>query len=109
MSERKDKHCKPSGPMVDFFFSASGQYKKGEIIPVKINGYEYQAKVGHRNTLPKEVVSALQNAKSSTVVPDLDRTNPDKGGMPRKQEDFFNPSTTVDYQSDFDIEILGEK
>jgi len=104
-----DKHCKPSGPMVDFFFSASGQYKKGERIPVKVNGFEYYAIVGQRNKLPKDVVAVLQNAKSSTIVPDLSRVNPDRGGLPRKQEDFFNPSTTVDYQSDFDIEILGEK
>jgi len=105
----KDKHCKPGGALVDFFFSASGQYRKGERIPVKVNGFEYIAVVGARNTLPKEVVSVLQNAKSATTIPDLGRVNPDLGGMPRKQEDFFNPSTTVDYQSDFDIEILGEK
>lgn len=106
---KDDKHCKPGGPVTEFFLSANGQYKKGERIPIKVNGYEYYAEVGRRNKLPKEVVQVLQNAKSSTVVPDLSRTNPDRGGMPRKQEEFFNPSTTVDYQSDFDVEILGEK
>lgn len=106
---KKDKHSRPSGPDTEFFLSANPQYRKGERIPIRINGHEYEATVGARNTLPKEVVEVLQNAKSSTNVPDLDRTNPDRGGMPRKQDDFFNPSTKVDYQSDFDIEILGEK
>lgn len=102
----KDKHCKPSGEDVTFFFSANAQYKKGESIPVKINGYEYNIKVGAKNTAPKEVLDVLKNCKSQTVVPDLSRTNPDRGGVPRRQEDFYNPVTTVEYQSDFDIEIL---
>jgi len=109
MSDRKDKHVKPSGALVDFFFSASHQYKKGERIPVKVNGYEYYATVGARNSLPKEVVQVLQNARSRTLIPDLASTNPDRGGVPRNQEAFFAPKTTDEYQGDFDIEIIGEK
>lgn len=102
-----DKHPKPSGKEVEFFLSANSQYKKGERIPVKVNGYRYEAVVGQRNRLPEEVVSVLKNAKSSTSVPELDRYNPDQGGMPRKQSDFFRPSTQAVYQSDFDIEVLN--
>ena len=107
MSQTKSKHERPSGKDVDFFLSANTQYKKGERIPVSINGYDYVAVVGQRNRLPEEVVAVLKNAKSSTNVPDLDRYNPDKGGMPRRQEDFFRPKTEVVYQSDFDIEELN--
>jgi hypothetical protein len=102
-----EKHPKPSGKEVEFFLSANSQYKKGERIPVKVNGYRYEAVIGQRNRLPEEVVSVLKNAKSSTSVPELDRYNPDQGGMPRKQSDFFRPSTQVVYQSDFDIEVLN--
>ena len=63
--------------------------------------------MGQRNKLPEEVVSVLKNAQSSTSVPELDRYNPDKGGMPRKQEDFFRPQKETVYQSDFDIEVLN--
>ncbi len=83
------------------------EFKKGERIRVDINGYKYDAVVGSRNRLPEEVVAVLKNAKSSTTVPELERYNPDKGGMPRKQEDFFRPQTEVVYQSDFDIEELN--
>jgi len=101
------KHVKPSGRDVEFFLSANNQYRKGEHIPVSINGFDYVATVGQRNTLPEEVVAVLKNAKSSTTVPELDRYNPDKGGMPRRQEEFFRPRTEVVYQSDFDIEELN--
>jgi hypothetical protein len=101
------KHERPSGKDVEFFLSANSQYKKGEKIPLSINGYEYYATVGQRNCLPEELVSLLKNSKSGTTVPELDRYNPDKGGMPRRQEDFFRPKTEVVYQSDFDIEELN--
>jgi hypothetical protein len=100
------KHGKPSGDEVEFFLSANNQYKKGEQIPIIVNGHEFVAVVGQRNKLPDDVVSVLRNAKSSTAVPELGRYNPDKGGMPRRQEDFFRPKTEVVYQSDFDIEEL---
>lgn len=100
------KHERPSGKEVEFFLSANNQYKKGERIPISVNGHDFVATVGQRNSLPEEVVSVLRNAKSTTTVPELSRYNPDKGGMPRKQEDFFRPSTEVVYQSDFDIEEL---
>ncbi len=104
----KDKHGKPSGPDVEFYFGANHQYKKGERIPVNINGHVYHAVVGAKNKLPKDVVSLLQNCKSSTAVPDLERYDPSRRGMPRKQEDFFNPETRIEYQSDFDIEVLDK-
>ena len=102
-----DKHPKPSGKIVEFFLSANHQYKKGERIPVNINGHKYEAIVGHRNKLPEEVVALLKNCQSSTAVPELERYNPDKGGMPRDQKDFFAPKTETVYQSDFDIEVLN--
>lgn len=100
------KHERPSGDEVEFFLSANNQYKKGEEIPITVNGHTFVATVGQRNRLPDDVVSVLRNAKSATTVPELGRYNPDKGGMPRKQEDFFRPKTEVTYQSDFDIEEL---
>lgn len=108
MADRpKDKHCKPSGPEVEFYLGANSQYQKGEEIPVKVNGYEYGVIVGQRNKLPQEVLEVLQNAKSQTEVPSLDAVDPHRRGVPRKQEDFFRPKTEYTYQSDFDIEVLG--
>lgn len=102
----KTKHPKPSGEEVEFYLGASSQYKKGETIPVKVNDYLFEVKVGGRNKVPKEVLAVLQNAKSQTKVPDLERYDPNMRGVPRRQEDFYNPETKTEYQSDFDIEIL---
>jgi hypothetical protein len=101
------KHEKPSGPIVEFYFAASGQYRKGERIPVSVNGHRYVAVVGQKNSLPSEVVEVLQEAKSRTLVPDVSEYDPAKRGMPRKEEDFFNPKKEYTYQSDFDLEILN--
>lgn len=99
---------KPSGPEVEFYLGANAQYDKGERIPIHINGYDYEAVVGSRNKLPKEVVEVLQNAKSQTKVVDLERYDPSKGGVPRKEKDFYNPATGFVYQSEWDVEILKE-
>ncbi len=100
------KHPKPSGEEVEFYLGASSQYRKGERIPIRINDYKYEAIVGHRNTLPREVVQVLQDAKSQTEVPKLSKYDPAGRGVPRSQEDFYTPDKEVVYQSDFDIEIL---
>ncbi len=102
----KDTHPRPSGEDVEFYLGASAQYRKGERIPVKINDYYYEAKVGQRNVLPREVVQVLQNAKSQTEVPNLEKYDPNGRGTPRSQEAFYNPDKEVVYQCDFDIEIL---
>ena len=107
VSPEADKHAKPCGPMVEFYFAASGQYRKGERIPVSVNGHRYTAVVGQKNTLPSEVVEVLQEAKSRTLVPKVDEYDPSKRGVPRKEEDFFNVKKDYVYQSDFDIEILN--
>lgn len=103
---RQDTHPRPSGEEVEFYLGASAQYRKGESIPIKVNDYVYEARVGQRNKLPKEVLQVLQNARSQTSVPDLERYDPTRRGVPRKQDDFFNPEKEIVYQSDFDIEIL---
>lgn len=103
----KDKHIPPGGPEVEFYLSANGQYRKGEEIPLNINGHKHHVVVGQRNKLPQEALEVLQNAKSKTEVPDLNAVDPSRRGVPRKQEDFYNPKKDYVYQSDFDIEILN--
>lgn len=100
------KHPKAGGPKVEFYLAANSQYKKGEPIPIKVNGHKEWVVVGQRNTLPKDALEQLQNAKSKTIVPDLKEYDPAQRGMPRKQEDFYNPKQDYVYQSDFDIEII---
>lgn len=102
----KEKHPRPSGEEVEFYLGASAQYKKGERIPIKINDYVYEAKVGQRNKLPQQVVQVLLDAKSQTEVPDLGKYDPTGMGTPRHQDAFYNPDKEVVYQGDFDIEIL---
>lgn len=103
----KDKHIPPGGPEVEFFLSANGQYKKGEGIPITVNGHRHWAVVGQKNVLPQEALEVLQNAKSKTEVPDLERYDPTRRGVPRKQEDFYNPKTEFVYHSEYDIEVLN--
>lgn len=99
-------HPRPNGPDVDFYLGANPQYAKGESIPINVNGHTYEAKVGQRNILPKEVVAVLQDAKSRTVVVDRKAYDPAEGGLPRDQSQFFAPKTTHVYQSEFDIEVI---
>ena len=101
-----DKHQKAGGPVVDFYLAANSQYKKGEAIPIKVNGHKEWVVVGQRNKLPQGALEVLQNAKSKTKVPNLKEYDPSQRGMPRKQEDFYNPKEDYVYQSDFDIEII---
>ena len=102
----KDKHCAPGGPEVEFYLGANAQYQKGEAIGIKINGFKHYAIVGQRNKLPAQVLQVLRDAKSHTEVPNLEQYDPARRGVPRKQEDFYNPQTTHVYQGDFDIEVL---
>lgn len=105
--EPSKKHGRPEGPEVEFYLGANSQYKKGERIPVKVNGHRYLVTVGAKNSMPSEVVEVLQEAKSHTLVPDLDRYDPSRRGVPRKEEEFGNVQRKVSEQSDFDIEILN--
>jgi hypothetical protein len=103
---KKDKHVAPGGPEVEFFLATPPQYQKGEGLRIHINGHDHWVQFGAKNKLPQEALEALQNAKSQTEVPSLDQYDPARRGVPRTQEDFYNPKTTVVYQTDFDIEIL---
>lgn len=109
IADPSDKHVKPSGGMVECYVAANDQYKKGETIPVTVNGYRYEVTIGSRNTIPQEVLSVLQNAKSKTAVPDLEAYDPSRGGVPRKQEDFFRGKQKFVEQSEWDIEVLKER
>lgn len=104
--KRLKKYPEPAGPMTEFFMSANSQYKKGEGIPIEVNGYKHWVVVGQRNKLPADVLQVLQDAKSKTEVVDTARYDPNKGGVPRKQEDFYNPKTQFVYQSEYDIEVI---
>jgi len=106
---RKNKdYPKPSGPEVEWFLGANDQYKKGERIPWSINGYNGYVTVGARNKTPKEVMQLFQSCASRTKVVDVARYDPTRLGVPRKQEDFFNPEYKEVEQKDFDIELLSE-
>jgi hypothetical protein len=97
---------KPCGEIVKFYLPPNAQYRKGERIPVQINGYLYQPIVGETNEFPEEIVQVLEEAKSRTSVPDLDRYDPERYGVPRSQDEFFNPRMKAVYQQDFDIKRL---
>ena len=105
----KDKHAAPGGPEVEFFLATPPQYKKGEGLRIHINGHDHFVQFGSVNKLPEQALQVLLDAKSQTEVPALDQYDPSRRGMPRKQEDFYNPQTTVVYQNDFDIEVLDRK
>jgi hypothetical protein len=100
------RNDKPGGEIIKFYLPPNAQYKKGERIPININGYSYSAIVGEKQELPEDVLLVLENAKSRTVVPNMEKYDPDRYGVPRPQEQFFNPESKVVYQSDFDIERL---
>ena len=72
------RHPKPSGPMVEFYLGRNvrGAQVDGSGVPilvVGINGYDYELKMGEKNTAPREVYEQLMNSRSRTVVPDVER------------------------------------
>jgi hypothetical protein len=97
---------KPTGEMVEIYLPSNEQYKKGHVLPYSINGYQGRVIVGSRNTVPRDVVTMLKNCQSKTAVIDVDRYDERRGGVPRRQEQFENPATKLEVQSDFDIEEL---
>jgi hypothetical protein len=98
--------AKPGGDIIKFYLPPNEQYKKGERIPININGYQYVAVVGAKQELPADVVEVLENAKSRTAVPNLEKYDPERYGTPRSQDQFFNPEMKLVYQQDFDIQRL---
>ena len=104
-SPKKD-YPKPSGEMVTFYLGVPPQYKKGERLKLSINGYDYMVTFGQRNTAPSEIVALLKNCASRTSVPDLEKTDPSKRGVPRDSSQFFNPEMKVMEHFDYDVEVL---
>lgn len=98
---------KPSGPMTKFYLAPNEQYsRKGEHVVVSINNHTYHAVIGTKQELPEEVVSYLESLKSRTMVPNIDKYDPDHFGVPRRADDFFNPQLKPELRKDFDIERL---
>lgn len=97
---------RPNGPEVEFYLGKTlrGQTlgDKPQVIPINVNGHEFQAVMGQRNRLPKEVVDVLLNAKSQTTVTDV-RAAEDR---PRHQSAFGAPPTRNEYVQDYEIDII---
>ena len=101
-----NRNDKPGGEIVKFYLPPNEQYKKGERIPIQINGYNYMAIVGAKQELPSDVLEVLENARSRTIVPNLEKYDPEKYGAPRSQDQFFAPEGKMVSQQDFDIQRL---
>lgn len=99
---------KAGGDLVEIYIPENGMYKEGHSIPYSINGYRGAVIVGKRCKVTQDVVTMLKQCKSNTAVPNLDAVDPDKRGVPRKQEDFYNVATKSHHQQDFKVEILKE-
>lgn len=107
--EKDRKHGKPHGPMVDFHLAGHirGQQITGkrQVIPINVNGYKYEAVLGERNRLPKEVVEVLQNAKSSTRVVDVEAAERSL----RMQGRFQDAPTRLEGICDYEIVVIKEE
>jgi hypothetical protein len=99
-------NSKPGGEIIKFYLPPNEQWKKGERIPIQINGYDYVAVVGAKQELPSDVLEVLENSKSTTAVPNLEKYDPERYGTPRSQDAFFNPELKMVYQSNFDVQRL---
>jgi hypothetical protein len=93
-------HPKPSGKMVELYLGRNvrGATIDGPGIPilkVGINGYDYELKMGEKNTVPYEVYQQLMNAKSRTVVPDVERA--ERAPRPLGQG-YSKEETLCDYE-----------
>lgn len=103
------KHPKPSGPMVEFYLGRTlrGQQigNKAQVVPINVNGYKFEAVMGQRNRLPREVVQVLQNAKSQTQVVDVEAAE----RSPRMQGRFQDAPTRIEGMCDYEIDIIKEE
>ena len=109
MAVLEKKHGKPGGPMVEFYLGRTirGQQigDKPQAIPINVNGHKFEAILGQRNRLPKDVVAVLQNSQSQTRVVDVDQAE----RSPRMQGRFQDAPTRLEYAHDYEIDIIKEE
>ena len=100
----KDEGREPSGPMESFYLGRSIRgvaLGKAQSIPISINGFTRYAEMGEDNEMEKEFVDVLEQAASTMLVPDLDKYDPGRGGVPRRQG--LPAEMKVEYLGDFEM------
>ena len=103
------KHGKPVGAMTEFRLGRSIRGvtldpNARHFVRLQINGQEEEfAELGGKSMLPREYLELLKDAKSTAVVTDLRKVDPDQGGVARGQRDFRQPQTRIEYLGDYEL------
>ena len=100
-----------TSPMVEFYLER-GQFmdpSKRYTIGINLNGYEYRAEFGKKNTLPRDVVKLLQNAKSAIhPMENAAKVEIARGGEGRPQNQLMDSGQSVQYVNDYNVVIEKE-
>lgn len=100
-----------SGELVEFYLAHQNgmDRSKSYALPIKVNGYEFTAKFGEKNILPKAVVQQLQNCKSAIhPTANTGRVDISRGGEGRPASQLQQSQQREQYINDYDIVIQKE-
>ncbi len=110
MIESRNKpraYPRPHGAEVEFYLGRGVRgvqgTQDGEILPVNVNGHDYQVQFGKKNKVPKEVYDVLMNSQSRTRVVDVREAEE----RPRHQSAFGRPPVKEEYVRDYEIELIN--
>lgn len=77
---------------------------KRYVVPVNINGYEFQAEFGKRQRLPRSVVNELKNSKSAIhPMANARRVDMVQGGEGRDQSEIMKTQAEIRYVNDYNV------
>ena len=105
----KVDETKPTGEPVTFYLERDPHMDRTKryLHRFDYNGHVYEVEFGKRNTLPKEVAQYLKNLGATpTRVIDVDRYDPDRGGVARPQEAFEQPVVKEEVNARFGIDFI---
>ena len=101
---------KDTSPMQEFYMPR-GQFmdpSKSEAVMVRINGYDFEAKFGEVNRLPKDVIDVLERATTSVhPMANANTVETARGGEGRDKSELMQSQQKT--KSIPDYEVVGRK
>lgn len=95
------KPSEAKGDMVEIYLGRNvrGAQLEGQgtpILPVDINAYSYELRMGEKNVVPRDVYQQILNSQSRTLVPDMEKA--EKSPRPFGQPGHVIEQSLCDYE-----------
>ena len=95
-----------TSPMVEFYLERQ-QFmdpSKRYVVPIQVNGYEFEAEFGKKQRLPQDVVAVLKNAKSAIhPMSNARSVETARGGEGRPQNELYASTREYKYLNDYNV------